>query len=36
MKERLPIEIGNGIFIGANIATLDGVKLGDGILCVQV
>ena len=30
IKERLPIEIGNDVFIGMNVTILDGVTIGDG------
>ncbi|WP_369769818.1 CatB-related O-acetyltransferase [Flavobacterium sp. WC2416] len=30
IKERIPIEIGNDVFIGANVTILDGIKIGDG------
>lgn len=30
IKERKLIEIGNDVFIGANVTVLDGIKIGDG------
>lgn len=30
IRERLPIEIGNDVFIGMNVTILDGVTIGDG------
>jgi acetyltransferase-like isoleucine patch superfamily enzyme len=30
IKERLPINIGNDVFIGMNVSVLDGVSIGDG------
>lgn len=32
IKERLPIEIGNDVFIGMNVTILDGIKIGDGAI----
>ena len=32
VKENLPIEIGNDVFIGMNVTILDGVKIGDGAI----
>jgi virginiamycin A acetyltransferase len=32
IQERLPIEIGNDVFIGMNVTILDGVKIGDGAI----
>ena len=32
IEERLPIEIGNDVFIGMNVTILDGVKIGDGAI----
>lgn len=30
--ERIPIEIGNDVFIGMNVTILDGIKIGDGAI----
>lgn len=30
IEERLPIKIGNDVFIGANVMVLDGIEIGDG------
>lgn len=30
VQERLPITIGNDVFIGMNVTVLDGVTIGDG------
>lgn len=30
IEEKLPIQIGNDVFIGMNVTVLDGVKIGDG------
>ena len=32
ITERLPIEIGNDVFIGMNVTILDGIKIGDGAI----
>lgn len=32
IKERLPIEIGNDVFIGMNVTILDGITIGDGAI----
>lgn len=32
VTEKLPIEIGNDVFIGMNVTVLDGVKIGDGAI----
>lgn len=32
IEERLPIKIGNDVFIGANVTILDGVTIGDGAI----
>ena len=32
IEERLPITIGNDVFIGANVTVLDGVLIGDGAI----
>lgn len=32
IDERLPIKIGNDVFIGANVTILDGITIGDGAI----